>query len=80
MKKQVRLLQDLKIPIIGIVENMKMNKQKTVKQETEKLGVKFLAGIPYDSKVEETIGDEKKLLTTTIAQRIGKVATSIITQ
>jgi ATP-binding protein involved in chromosome partitioning len=80
VKKQVRLLQDLKIPIIGIVENMKMNRKKTVKQETEKLGVKFLAGIPYDPKVEEAIGDEKKLLSTTIAQRIRNVAESIITQ
>jgi ATP-binding protein involved in chromosome partitioning len=80
VKKQVRLLQDLKIPIIGIVENMKMNRKKTVKQKTEKLGVKFLAGIPYDSKVEEAIGDEKKLLSTTIAQRIRNVAESIITQ
>src|SRR3989304_1952825 len=80
VKKQVRLLQDLKIPIIGIVENMKMNRIKTVKQKTEKLGVKFLAGIPYDSKVEEAIGDEKKLLDTTIAQRIRNVAESIITQ
>jgi len=80
VKKQVRLLQDLKIPIIGIVENMKMNRKKTVKQKTEKLGVKFLVGIPYDSKVEEAIGDEKKLLSTTIAQRIRNVAESIITQ
>jgi len=80
VKKQVRLLQDLKIPIIGIVENMKMNRKKTVKQETEKLGVKFLAGIPYDPKVEEAIGDEKKLLATTIAHRIRNVAASIITQ
>jgi ATP-binding protein involved in chromosome partitioning len=80
VKKQVRLLQDLKIPIIGIVENMTMNRKKTVEQKTEKLGVKFLAGIPYDSKVEEAIGDEKKLLSTTIAQRIRNVAESIITQ
>jgi ATP-binding protein involved in chromosome partitioning len=80
VKKQVRLLQDLRVPIIGIVENMKMNRKKTVKKETEKLGVKFLAEIAYDSRVEEAIGDEKKLLSTTIAQRIRNVAASIITR
>ena len=80
VKKQVRLLQDLKIPIIGVVENMKMDKAKRIEQETEKLGAKFLTGIPYDSKVEEAIGNEAKLLDTTLAQRIREVATSNITQ
>jgi ATP-binding protein involved in chromosome partitioning len=80
VKKQVRLLQDLKVPIIGVVENMKMNRAKNIEQETEKLGVKFLAGIPYDSKMEEAIGDEMKLRDTALAQRIRKVAASEITQ
>jgi ATP-binding protein involved in chromosome partitioning len=79
VKKQVRLLQDLKVPIIGIVENMKMNRAKNIKQETEKLGAKFLEGIPYDPKVEEAIGDVTKLLDTTLAQKIRKVAASNIT-
>ena len=80
VKKQVRLLQDLKVPIIGVVENMKMNRAKNIEQETEKLGVKFLAAIPYDPKMEEAIGDEMKLRDTALAQRIRKVAASEITQ
>jgi ATP-binding protein involved in chromosome partitioning len=79
VKKQVRLLQDLKFPIIGVVENMKMNRAKNIEQETEKLGAKFLIGIPYDLKVEEAIGDETKLLDTTLAQKIREVAASNIT-
>jgi ATP-binding protein involved in chromosome partitioning len=75
VKKQVSLLQDLKIPIIGVVENMKMNKAKNIKQKTEKLGLKFLAEIPYDPKVEEAIGDEKKLFDTALAQKIKEIAT-----
>jgi ATP-binding protein involved in chromosome partitioning len=80
VKKQVRLLQDLKIPIIGIVENMKMNRAKNIEQETRKLGAKFLAGIPYDPKVEEAIGDETKLLNTRLAQSIRELAASNITK
>jgi ATP-binding protein involved in chromosome partitioning len=79
VKKQVRLLQDLKVPIIGVVENMKMNRAKNIEQETEKLGVKFLVGIPFDSKVEEAIGDVTKLRGTAIAKRIRQVAASNIT-
>ncbi len=77
VKKQVSLLKDLKFPIIGVVENMKMNTAKNIAQETEKLGLKFLAEIPFDPRVEEAIGDEKKLFDTTLAQRIKEVAASI---
>jgi ATP-binding protein involved in chromosome partitioning len=79
VKKQVRLLQDLRVPIIGVVENMKMNELKNIERETEKLGVKFLAGIPYDPQVEEAIGNETKLRDTTIAKRIKQVVASNIT-
>jgi ATP-binding protein involved in chromosome partitioning len=78
VKKQVRLLQDLKVPIIGVVENMKMDQSKNIARETEKLGLRFLAGIPYDSHVEDAIGDVTKLGDTAIAQRIRKVAASTI--
>ncbi len=73
VKKQVTLLQDLKTPIIGVVENMKMNAAKGVQHETEKLGLKLLAEIPYDSKVEEAIGDETKLLDTALAQKVKEI-------
>lgn len=79
VKKQVRLLQDLKVPIIGVVENMKINNAENIKQETEKNGVKFLTGIPYDAEVEDAIGDVTRLLNTKLAQKINEVATSNIT-
>ena len=74
VKKQVRLLQELKIPIIGIVENMKMHQESAVKQQTEAMGIKFLAEIPYDSKVETAIGNPSELLSTELGKSIWKVA------
>jgi ATP-binding protein involved in chromosome partitioning len=79
VKKQVTLLQGLKVPIIGLVENMKRDQAKDIKQETERLGVRFLAGIPFDPGVEEAIGDVTKLLDTTLAQRIRELAANKIT-
>ncbi len=75
VKKHVSLLKDLKVPIIGVVENMKMNRAKNIEQEMEKLGLKFLAEIPFDLKVEEAIGDEKKLFDTALAHKIKQIAT-----
>jgi ATP-binding protein involved in chromosome partitioning len=80
VKKQVRLLQDLKVPIIGVVENMKMNMADVIERETGKLGVKFLAGIPYDPMVEEAIGDVKRLRGTAIAEGLSEVVAKNIAQ
>jgi ATP-binding protein involved in chromosome partitioning len=78
VKKQVRLLQDLKVPIIGVVENMKMNQAKNIAQETGKLGLQSLGGIPYDYAVEDAIGDVTKLRSTVIAKKILKIITDYI--
>lgn len=78
VKKQVHLLQDLQIPIIGVVENMKTNNEEKIKIETEKLGLKFLAGIIYDPDVEAAIGDVTKIRSTIIAQKIREVAANYI--
>ncbi len=79
VKKQVRLLQDLKVQIIGVVENMKKDEAKDIEKGTEKLGIKLLAEIPFDLEVEEAIGNLAKLLDTTLAQRIRELAASKIT-
>jgi MinD superfamily P-loop ATPase len=55
---------------------MKMSNAKSIRQQTEKLGLKFLVEIPYDPKVEEAIGDETKLLDTALAQKIKEIAAS----
>lgn len=80
VKKQVRLLQDLKVPITGVVENMKMDEAENIEQETGRLGVEFLAGIPFDPMVEEAIGDVAKLRGTVIAKQVREVAAKNLLQ
>jgi Mrp family chromosome partitioning ATPase len=77
VRKLVSLLKELKIPVIGVVENMRMNNSKTTQQKTRKLGVAFLGEIQYDSKVEEAIGNTNKLLNTTLAKKVGRIASKI---
>jgi len=78
VKKLSSLLRELKIPVIGVVENMKMNKKNDIQLQTEKLGLPFLGGIPYDQKVEEAIGNTTALLETAVAQRTKEIATNIL--
>ncbi len=77
VKKQVQLLQELKIPIVGIVENMKMTSTKRIQEQTEILGVNFLSEIPYDDKIEASIGYPDRLLTTEVARKVQMITLSV---
>jgi ATP-binding protein involved in chromosome partitioning len=74
VKKQIRLLKDQKISILGIVENLKMKKSKNIQNQTEELGLKFLTEIPYDPEIEEALGNSEMLLCTLVAKEIEAIA------
>jgi len=73
VKKQVTLLCELKMPIIGVVENMKMNNERCIQIETEKLGLRYLGEIPYDPRAETAIGQPTKLLATAIGKNMPQI-------
>ncbi len=77
VRKLISLLKSLKIPVIGIVENMKMKQSKSIQEQVEKSGLTFLGEIPYDPKVEKTIGNTNKLLGTMLAKKVEEIATKI---
>ena len=77
VKKQIRLLQDLKVPIVGILENMKIPDAKNVRQQTEASGLKFLTEIPYDPTVEAAIGNPAGLLATELAKKVQEIAQTV---
>jgi ATP-binding protein involved in chromosome partitioning len=77
VRKLVSLLKTLKVSIVGVVENMKMNDSKVIKQKVQSLGVPFLGEIPFDNKIEESIGKTKKLLKTVFAEKVEEIASKI---
>ena len=80
VKKQVALLCELKMPLIGVIENMKMDKAQGVQIETEKLKLKYLGSIPLDLKVEDSIGNTSKLLNSAVGKKIQQIADTNITK
>ncbi|HEX9262019.1 MAG TPA: ATP-binding protein [Candidatus Bathyarchaeia archaeon] len=74
VEKLSSLLKDLEVPIVGVVENMKMDQGDIIRQKTEKLGLDFLGGISYDPNIEHAIGNPEALLNTAIAQRTQEIA------
>ncbi len=81
VKKQVSLLLELKMRVIGIVENMKMDQTRGVQIGTEKLGLKYLGEVAFDPQVEASIGNEQKLLGTAIGRKMVQIVqTNILTE
>ena len=78
VKKQVSLLCGLKMPVIGIVENMKMDKTSGVQVETERLRLRYLGAIPFDPHVEDAIGNETRLMSTVVGKVIREVGENAI--
>jgi ATP-binding protein involved in chromosome partitioning len=77
VKKQIQLLKELKIPIVGVVENMKMAPSEIVKQGTERLGVRLLSEVPFDQAVEAAIGSPQQLLATKLGEKVQQIAQTV---
>ena len=77
IRKLVKLLKELKVPVAGVVENMKMGDSKNIQQQTRKLGLSFLGEIPYDTQIEEAIGNKNRLASTVFAKKVEEIASKI---
>ncbi len=75
VKKVIKLLTELNVPIIGVIENMKMGDSRVVKEELK--GVHILGEIGFDNKIEDSIGDVNRLLKTDFAVKIKEIALNI---
>jgi ATP-binding protein involved in chromosome partitioning len=60
--KLLKILKELKIPMIGILENMKMNGSSSVEDIATKLKIPFIGSITYDKNLEGAIGEPNLLL------------------
>lgn len=73
VKKLVLLLKESKIPIIGVIENMKIGSASFIQEQTKELKVNFLGEIPFDQTFEDATGDVNKLLATNFAFALKKI-------
>ncbi len=77
VRKLLKLLKELKVPVAGVVENMKWGDSENIQQQTRKLGLIFLGEIPYDTQVEEAIGNKNRLASTVLAKKVEEIASKI---
>ncbi|MBC8313241.1 MAG: P-loop NTPase [Candidatus Cloacimonetes bacterium] len=77
VKKSINLLLELKMPIIGIIENMKFSENSSIKIQVEKYQLPFLGEIYFDKNLENAIGNIDKLYKTEFAEDLEKIIPKI---
>jgi ATP-binding protein involved in chromosome partitioning len=70
VSKLLDILQEMKLPILGIIENMQMNNKKFTKEKLNSSSLKYLGGIRFDKNLEDSIGNPKKLIKTEFMQTL----------
>jgi len=63
VNKLLDILLELKIPLLGVVENMKMKESGLIEDNFKSFDVRYLGSIGFDEDLEEHIGKPKELLT-----------------
>lgn len=79
VRKLASLLTELEIPIIGVIENMKMKDSLFIQQRVEGKGITFWGEIPFDNKIEEAIGNVNGLLETVFARKLEETVSKYLT-
>ncbi len=75
VRKLINLLSELKISIIGVIENMKMKESRFIQHQIEGRGITFWGEIPFDTMLEEAIGNVNKLWIIEFGKKIEKLVT-----
>lgn len=62
--KLLCILKELNLPIVGVIENMKMNKDDFIKKTVVSQDILYLGSINFDHELEDAIGNCANLLKT----------------
>lgn len=73
VNKLLSILKELKLPIIGVVENMKMKDSNYIKDSISEMNIKYLGFISFDKNIEESIGNLNKLQKTGFIKDLEKI-------
>jgi len=77
VSKLLKILIELKIPIIGIIENMVITKSLFIENQIDKLDLTYLGKVYFDKNLEESIGKPNKILKTNFMKDFNKILDGI---
>lgn len=77
VRKLLLLLKEIDVPLVGVVENMKMKESSYIKKETSQIGAPFLGSVLFDPDIENSIGNPEKLAETPFFEDVEKILKNI---
>jgi ATP-binding protein involved in chromosome partitioning len=77
VNKLLYLLKELNLPIIGVIENMKMSDSDYIWNSVTKMDLSYLNSISYDQNLEDSIGNADKLLLTDFMKDFEKIVSKL---
>ncbi len=73
VSRLAKLLLKLRVPVIGVIENMRHYESWQVQAMAREVGVKYLGYLPYDPQIENALGEPRALLKTSLAKRLSQI-------
>ncbi len=73
VRKLVSMLEELDIPIAGLIENMKTDSSPSIEGDVMNLGIPYLGPVRFDPGIENVIGDRDGLLKSQFARDLAEV-------
>jgi ATP-binding protein involved in chromosome partitioning len=73
MKKELRILVELNIPVIGILENMRTKEFSALPDKISDLSIPLLGSINLDESIEDAMGNADKLIKTVFFGQLEKL-------
>ena len=70
VSKLLKILKELKIPVIGVLENMKMTESPIIEDAIIEMNLPFIGSIFFDENLEDAIGDGDLLLKTKFMEEL----------
>ena len=77
VRRMLRLLTELKPPVVGVVENMARGDVAAVKGLAAGFGVPWLGAIPYDAALEAALGDPRRIAETEAGRALDRIARTL---
>ena len=78
VEKLLKILKEQKLPILGIIENMKMKDSSFISDNISKMKLNYLNSIIFDSSLEESIGNPDKLTNTSFMNDLDSIVKNIL--
>lgn len=79
-KKELQILKELSVPVLGIIENMKKRNSISIEDSLKEIQIPLIGSIDFDEKIEEAIGNREGLIKTHFAEQLGEIIKKNITQ